>query len=90
MKSLELAHFVLQNLVNQGVREFCLCAGARNSPLVLTLEKSKELNLVSNKIKIFSVPIFKLRLGDFMIYTVAHIERHVVQAQKVLMEDNFP
>ncbi|MFN7824505.1 MAG: 2-succinyl-5-enolpyruvyl-6-hydroxy-3-cyclohexene-1-carboxylic-acid synthase [Pseudobdellovibrionaceae bacterium] len=45
MKSLELAHFVLQNLVNQGVREFCLCAGARNSPLVLTLEKSKELKL---------------------------------------------
>jgi 2-succinyl-5-enolpyruvyl-6-hydroxy-3-cyclohexene-1-carboxylate synthase len=45
LKSLDLAHFVLQNLVDQGVREFCLCAGARNSPLVLTLENSKELKL---------------------------------------------
>lgn len=34
MKNIELAHKVIQELVNAGVDEFCLCAGARNSPFI--------------------------------------------------------
>lgn len=43
MKNMELARRVVEELVFAGVREFCLCAGARNSPLVYLLEQSKDL-----------------------------------------------
>jgi hypothetical protein len=62
----------------------------RSEKLKQILEKSKSIDLISNKLNLFSLPFFKIRLGDFMLYTVAHIERHIVQAQKVLLEENFP
>lgn len=45
MKNMELARRVVEELVFAGVREFCLCAGARNSPLVYLLEQSKDLTV---------------------------------------------
>lgn len=47
MKNMQLAAKVLQGLVSSGVREFCLCAGARNSPFVEILEGNKELRVFS-------------------------------------------
>jgi 2-succinyl-5-enolpyruvyl-6-hydroxy-3-cyclohexene-1-carboxylate synthase len=47
MKNMQLAAKVLQGLVSSGVREFCLCAGARNSPFVEILEGNKELTVFS-------------------------------------------
>lgn len=45
MTNIQLARKVVNELVLAGVREFCLCAGARNSPLVLLLEQSKDLKI---------------------------------------------
>ncbi len=45
MKNIELAHRVIQELVNTGVREFVLCAGARNSPLVYILSECPDVKI---------------------------------------------
>lgn len=39
--NISLARKVLESLKSQGVKDILLCAGARNSPLVVLLEKSK-------------------------------------------------
>ncbi len=47
MTNLELAAKVVQELVDVGVREFILCAGARNSPLVHVLDECQRLKVYS-------------------------------------------
>ncbi|MFM6929414.1 MAG: 2-succinyl-5-enolpyruvyl-6-hydroxy-3-cyclohexene-1-carboxylic-acid synthase [Bdellovibrio sp.] len=47
MTNMELAAKIIQELVDTGVREFVLCAGARNSPLVHVLDESKDLKVYS-------------------------------------------
>ncbi|MGZ3780935.1 MAG: 2-succinyl-5-enolpyruvyl-6-hydroxy-3-cyclohexene-1-carboxylic-acid synthase [Pseudobdellovibrionaceae bacterium] len=47
MTNMELAGKVIQELVNTGVREFVLCAGARNSPFVHILDENKNLKVYS-------------------------------------------
>lgn len=47
MTNMQLAGKVIQELVNTGVREFVLCAGARNSPLVHILDDNKNLKVYS-------------------------------------------
>lgn len=47
MTNMELAGKVIQELVNTGVREFILCAGARNSPLVHILDENRNLKVYS-------------------------------------------
>lgn len=47
MTNMELAGKVIQELVQTGVREFVLCAGARNSPLVNILDENRELKVYS-------------------------------------------
>lgn len=47
MTNMELAAKVIQELVYTGVREFVLCAGARNSPLVHILDECKDLKVYS-------------------------------------------
>ncbi len=42
MKNIELAHRVIQELINTGVTEFVMCAGARNSPFVYVLNECKQ------------------------------------------------
>ena len=45
--NLQLAEKVITEVVQLGVHEFCLCAGARNSPLVVLLEKAKGIRVHS-------------------------------------------
>lgn len=45
--NIQLALKVLKELHARGVRDFCVCAGNRNSPLILTLEKTKGLRVFS-------------------------------------------
>lgn len=45
MTNMELAAKIIQELVDTGVREFVLCAGARNSPLVHILDEMKDLKV---------------------------------------------
>lgn len=47
MTNMELAGKVVQELVNTGVREFVLCAGARNSPLVHILDEITDVKVYS-------------------------------------------
>lgn len=47
MTNMELAGKVIQELVATGVREFVLCAGARNSPLVHILDENRDLKVYS-------------------------------------------
>ena len=45
--NLPLAKKVIEAVVSSGVREFCVCAGARNSPLVYLLNAAKGIELYS-------------------------------------------
>lgn len=47
MKNVELAAQIIQELVNAGVEEFVVCAGARNSPLVYVLAENPHLKVYS-------------------------------------------
>lgn len=47
MTNMELAGKVIRELVQTGVREFVLCAGARNSPLVHILDENPNLKVYS-------------------------------------------
>lgn len=43
MINMELAQTVIERLLEAGVKEFCLCAGARNSPFVCIFDENKDL-----------------------------------------------
>lgn len=45
MTNMSLAERVLKSLLSSGVREFCLCAGARNSPFVKLFEANPHLHV---------------------------------------------
>lgn len=45
MTNIELAHSIIQQLVDIGVKEFVLCAGARNSPFVQVIDANRHLKL---------------------------------------------
>ncbi len=47
MTNINLAANVLQGLISSGIREFCLCAGARNSPFVQILDENKHIKVFS-------------------------------------------
>lgn len=47
MTNMQLSSDVLQGLINSGVDEFILCAGARNSPFVHLLDENKDLKVYS-------------------------------------------
>ena len=42
-----LSRLTIQKLLDVGVREFCLCAGARNAPLIAQLEKTEGVHFFS-------------------------------------------
>lgn len=44
MTNMQLSEEVVKELLNVGVRDFCLCAGARNSPLIHFFDKNPHLN----------------------------------------------
>jgi hypothetical protein len=48
------------------------------------LERSRHADLTTTKVPISLAKFIKLRLGDTLRFFVYHIERHVIQAEKVL------
>lgn len=58
--------------------------------LIDVLNRAKESNLKKIKIPISISKIVKLRLGDALAFVVYHNERHVLQAEKVANNPNFP
>ena len=52
--------------------------------LVNLLNKCRHLDLVDTKCAISLTPLIKLRLGDTLRFYVYHIERHILQAERVL------
>ena len=54
--------------------------------LKLLLDQSRTLNLTTTKVPISISKIIRLRLGDTFRFLVFHIERHVHQAQNVVMD----
>ncbi len=58
--------------------------------LLQLLSKAKYLHLEETKVVLHLFLPFRLRLGDMLQYLVYHIERHIVQAQKVYSELGFP
>ena len=45
MTNMQLSHHVIYQLLASGVREFCLCAGARNSPFVKLFESNPQIKV---------------------------------------------
>ena len=45
--NVELSLNILHNLIAQGVREFCLCPGGRNAPLVKALQLINDIRIYS-------------------------------------------
>ncbi|MCB0370588.1 MAG: 2-succinyl-5-enolpyruvyl-6-hydroxy-3-cyclohexene-1-carboxylic-acid synthase, partial [Bdellovibrionales bacterium] len=43
MNNMQLSAFLIKELLKNGVEEFCLCTGARNASLIITLEKNKNI-----------------------------------------------
>lgn len=43
MTNMQLSEDVVKELLSVGVREFCLCAGARNSPLIHFFDKNPQI-----------------------------------------------
>ncbi len=47
MNNFERAQWIIKKLTKYGVKDFCICSGARNGPLVYTVEDCSELNVFS-------------------------------------------
>ncbi|MES3036393.1 MAG: 2-succinyl-5-enolpyruvyl-6-hydroxy-3-cyclohexene-1-carboxylic-acid synthase [Bdellovibrionota bacterium] len=45
MTNMDLAERIITELMSSGIREFCLCAGARNSPFVFLLDQNKHIKV---------------------------------------------
>ena len=60
-----------------------------SAQLLNLLSASKALHLEQIKVTLPLVPLFRLKLGDMLQCLVYHIERHIVQAQKVYCEVGF-
>lgn len=68
----ELARQLIEQLVAQGVRTFCLCAGSRNAPLIAALNQIAH----SSTIEIFS--FFEERSAAFFALGRAKLGPHLV------------
>ena len=54
------------------------------------LDKAKAINIQSTYVPTAFYGLLRIRLGDMLKIIVYHIERHIVQAQRLLYNDNFP
>ena len=50
------------------------------------IEKSKKINLTKTKTAISISKLIKLRLGDTFRFITAHNERHLLQAENILIK----
>lgn len=58
--------------------------------LKMLLDAALLSNLESIRIPFAPLPFIRLRLGDLFRFIVFHNERHIVQAQRVRSEEQFP
>lgn len=58
--------------------------------LLSLLESAKRVNLEAIRIPFALLHFIRFRLGDLFRYIVYHNERHIVQAQKMRSEEQFP
>jgi hypothetical protein len=54
--------------------------------LLVLLEKAKTINIAKAKVPISIAKFIKLQLGDVFLFVIAHIERHVLQAERMMDE----
>jgi hypothetical protein len=59
----------------------------RQKEMLQLLDRAQKANLTKVRIPITIYPWLKLKLGDTFRFSVAHNERHVLQAMEVLNED---
>ena len=52
--------------------------------LMQLLENAKGININKARVPISIAPIIKIKLGDTFLFLVAHINRHMLQAQRAL------
>jgi hypothetical protein len=52
--------------------------------MLLLLASAKEVNLNTVRVPSSLSPLIRMRLGDTFAFVVAHIERHVLQAERAL------
>ncbi len=68
------SHFVIAEFIEQ------------QEQLLQLLEDAKQLDLNAIKVPISIAPFIKLKLGDVFMFLVAHNQRHVLQAEKVIKQ----
>jgi DinB superfamily len=56
--------------------------------LLQLLRKAKGIGLNKNRVGISIAPFIKLKLGDVFMFLIAHIIRHVQQAERALVKAN--
>jgi hypothetical protein len=54
--------------------------------LLLLLQKAKNIDLNKSRVGISIAPFIKLKLGDVFMFLIAHLKRHVNQAERALGE----
>jgi hypothetical protein len=63
---------------------------AAHNALLETINRSKELDLNANKITSPVTSIMKFSLGEVLLISVYHENRHVLQAKRVMESPQFP
>jgi uncharacterized protein (DUF2164 family) len=56
--------------------------------LLILLDKAKTINISKAKVPISIAKFIKLQLGDVFLFLIAHIERHVLQADRMIEISN--
>lgn len=54
--------------------------------ILVLLEKARTINISQAKVPISIAKFVKLQLGDTFLFLIAHIERHVLQAQRMMQK----
>lgn len=62
----------------------------RQQTLHLILQDSKSINIQKTRVYAAFFGFISIQLGDMLKILIYHIERHIVQAQRILYHDYFP
>lgn len=73
------------------LHEHCLFTFLENqSKLLELLDKAKQVDLSNIKVPIANSNIVSLKLGDTFRFLIAHNQRHIIQAQTIVSDADFP
>lgn len=72
-RQIEESHLVIAEFLEQ------------QEKLIRLLRKAAEIDLNKSKVGISIAPFIKLKVGDVLMFLVAHIQRHSMQAERALM-----